>query len=269
MARIPSTLKAIITILFCMPLCTAQAELVGEVDTAFRWLGKDDRVIIDDAEENLQSCGLMSIVAQPAGNGAGITGGARPVGDQLASGGLQLGARLFRCNARPGHGQLAARDISGWRCTRVDTPAQQRHQILEALDGSAEEFDALLATQNLDVIDLGLCNDLSHRHRDFGGSDFLFALRRRDPGASLVATLELLPDGDGDCGLVEIAIVATAEKILDFDGQFGVRSFRRLDHAPLRGLHFDLARDEPWIGGECSSQRLGEVERLARLGRCG
>lgn len=47
MARIPSTLKAIITILFCMPLCTAQAELVGEVDTAFRWLGKDDRVVIE------------------------------------------------------------------------------------------------------------------------------------------------------------------------------------------------------------------------------
>lgn len=48
MARIPSTLKAIITILFCMPLSTpAQAELVGEVDTAFRWLGKDDRVVIE------------------------------------------------------------------------------------------------------------------------------------------------------------------------------------------------------------------------------
>lgn len=31
-----------------MPLCTpAQAELVGEVDTAFRWLGKDDRVVIE------------------------------------------------------------------------------------------------------------------------------------------------------------------------------------------------------------------------------
>ncbi|SCX76401.1 CreA protein [Nitrosospira sp. Nsp13] len=48
MARIQSALKAIIPILFCMPLSTpVQAELVGEVDTAFRWLGKDDRVVIE------------------------------------------------------------------------------------------------------------------------------------------------------------------------------------------------------------------------------
>jgi CreA protein len=48
MARVQSALKAMITILFCMPLCTpVQAELVGEVDTAFRWLGKDDRVVIE------------------------------------------------------------------------------------------------------------------------------------------------------------------------------------------------------------------------------
>ena len=26
---------------------TAQAELIGEVDTAFRWLGKDDRVVVE------------------------------------------------------------------------------------------------------------------------------------------------------------------------------------------------------------------------------
>lgn len=48
MARTQSALKAIIPILFCMPLSTpVQAELVGEVDTAFRWLGKDDRVVIE------------------------------------------------------------------------------------------------------------------------------------------------------------------------------------------------------------------------------
>jgi CreA protein len=34
--------------LFSMTLCSmAKAELVGEVDTAFRWLGKDDRVVIE------------------------------------------------------------------------------------------------------------------------------------------------------------------------------------------------------------------------------
>lgn len=48
MTRIQSTLKAMVTILFCTPLCTpVQAELVGEVDTAFRWLGRDDRVVIE------------------------------------------------------------------------------------------------------------------------------------------------------------------------------------------------------------------------------
>lgn len=30
--------------IFCS---TAQAELIGEVDTAFRWLGKDDRVVVE------------------------------------------------------------------------------------------------------------------------------------------------------------------------------------------------------------------------------
>lgn len=48
MTRIQFALKAITTILFCIPFSTtAQAELVGEVDTAFRWLGKDDRVVIE------------------------------------------------------------------------------------------------------------------------------------------------------------------------------------------------------------------------------
>ena len=39
---------ALTATLICLPLCTTvRAELVGEVDTAFRWLGKDDRVVIE------------------------------------------------------------------------------------------------------------------------------------------------------------------------------------------------------------------------------
>ncbi len=34
----------LILAIFCS---TAQAELIGEVDTAFRWLGKDDRVVVE------------------------------------------------------------------------------------------------------------------------------------------------------------------------------------------------------------------------------
>jgi CreA protein len=35
-------------IMWCATLCgPAKAELIGEVDTAFRWLGKDDRVVIE------------------------------------------------------------------------------------------------------------------------------------------------------------------------------------------------------------------------------
>jgi CreA protein len=48
MASIRSALMALTATLICLPLCTTvRAELVGEVDTAFRWLGKDDRVVIE------------------------------------------------------------------------------------------------------------------------------------------------------------------------------------------------------------------------------
>jgi CreA protein len=48
MARIRFTLTTISAILFCLPLCKpVSAEIVGEVDTAFRWVGKDDRVVIE------------------------------------------------------------------------------------------------------------------------------------------------------------------------------------------------------------------------------
>lgn len=44
-AQTPGTSAGILILaIFCS---SAQAELIGEVDTAFRWLGKDDRVVVE------------------------------------------------------------------------------------------------------------------------------------------------------------------------------------------------------------------------------
>jgi CreA protein len=42
------TTRTMVLALFCaLPAVGTQAEMIGEVDTAFRWLGKDDRVVIE------------------------------------------------------------------------------------------------------------------------------------------------------------------------------------------------------------------------------
>ena len=48
MARNQSIVRTTVFAIFCALSSTpAQAEIIGEVDTAFRWLGKDDRVVIE------------------------------------------------------------------------------------------------------------------------------------------------------------------------------------------------------------------------------
>jgi CreA protein len=48
MSRMRVATKIGAATLLCSILCTpVKAELIGEVDTAFRWLGKDDRVVIE------------------------------------------------------------------------------------------------------------------------------------------------------------------------------------------------------------------------------
>ena len=48
MSRMRVATKIGATGLLCTIFCTpVKAELIGEVDTAFRWLGKDDRVVIE------------------------------------------------------------------------------------------------------------------------------------------------------------------------------------------------------------------------------
>src|SRR6187455_1815239 len=42
------TIRTMVLAFLCaLPAAGAQAEMIGEVDTAFRWLGKDDRVVIE------------------------------------------------------------------------------------------------------------------------------------------------------------------------------------------------------------------------------
>ena len=42
------TIRTMVLAFLCaLPPVGAQAEMIGEVDTAFRWLGKDDRVVIE------------------------------------------------------------------------------------------------------------------------------------------------------------------------------------------------------------------------------
>jgi CreA protein len=43
-----SPIRNMVLAFFCgLSAVGAQAEIIGEVDTAFRWLGKDDRVVIE------------------------------------------------------------------------------------------------------------------------------------------------------------------------------------------------------------------------------
>jgi CreA protein len=48
MARDEGVIRTMVSIFFCaLYAAPLQAEMIGEVDTAFRWLGKDDRVVIE------------------------------------------------------------------------------------------------------------------------------------------------------------------------------------------------------------------------------
>jgi CreA protein len=47
MIRTQLAVTAITALLIYLPAMPIKAELIGEVDTAFRWLGKDDRVVIE------------------------------------------------------------------------------------------------------------------------------------------------------------------------------------------------------------------------------
>jgi len=48
MTRDQRVIRIMVLAFFCgLSVAPTQAEMIGEVDTAFRWLGKDDRVVIE------------------------------------------------------------------------------------------------------------------------------------------------------------------------------------------------------------------------------
>ncbi|MEO8992237.1 MAG: CreA family protein [Nitrosospira sp.] len=48
MLKTELSVETVALALLCIAFCTpVQAELIGEVDTAFRWMGKDDRVVME------------------------------------------------------------------------------------------------------------------------------------------------------------------------------------------------------------------------------
>ena len=146
------------------------------------------------------------------------------------------------------------------RRTGLDPSPQQRNQIVEPFRRAHQQIEALLGPEHVNVIGLGLRDDLAHQHRNLGAGDVLLTLRDGDARRTLVAALEFLGERDRQLGLIETAVLTRTEKVLEFHRQFRVGPLARLERAAARRLDLELTRRQPRVRRQRPAQRFREIE---------
>ena len=245
--------------------CSLQAKLALALrkDSA---PGADDGVVVETVEEGLHRGKVMPVVAKAPSDRFTFSQTTGPVRGQLASRSRELCLGLVDTDPHLADRDLAARD-GGWQPgSGFKAPSQQRNQVFESFGGPAEQLDPLLGAEDLDIVDLGLRDDLAHGGRDLGVGDFLLANGDRNAGAALFAALELLLQGDGQNGFVEALIVAGPTKILDLDAELRIGPLASLDNAALRGLDLKLSGWDARVEGQRLLQRRRKIDSAGGTG---